>query len=77
MKDLEKENGRLKKVAELTLDKRILKEEISERRACRTIGQPRPTQRKPHQVRDDEAGVRSPQAIPSRSILNSHQSAAR
>jgi len=30
---------------------------ISERRACRTIGQPRSTQRKPHQVRDDEAAL--------------------
>ena len=28
---------------------------VSERRACRTIGQPRSTQRKPHRVRDDEA----------------------
>src|SRR5271155_2909599 len=28
---------------------------ISERRACRTIGQPRSTQRKPHRMRDDEA----------------------
>lgn len=28
---------------------------ISERRACRTIGQPRSTQRKPRVVRDDEA----------------------
>jgi putative transposase len=28
---------------------------ISERRVCRTIGQPRSTQRKPHRVRDDEA----------------------
>jgi putative transposase len=28
MKDLEKENGRLKKVAELTLDKQILKEAL-------------------------------------------------
>jgi hypothetical protein len=28
---------------------------ISEWRACRTIGQPRSTQRKPHGVRDDEA----------------------
>src|SRR3984957_4682437 len=28
---------------------------ISERRACRTIGQPRSTQRKPHRVRADEA----------------------
>ena len=28
---------------------------ISERRACRTIGQPRSTQRKPQRVRDDEA----------------------
>ena len=28
---------------------------ISERRACRTVGQPRATQRKPHRVRDDEA----------------------
>jgi putative transposase len=31
--------------------------EISERRACRTIGQPRSTQRRPHQVRDDEAAL--------------------
>ena len=29
--------------------------DISERRACRAIGQPRSTQRKPHRVRDDEA----------------------
>ena len=28
---------------------------VSERRACRTIGQPRSTQRKPHRARDDEA----------------------
>ncbi len=28
---------------------------ISERRACRTVGQPRATRRKPHRVRDDEA----------------------
>ena len=28
---------------------------ISERRACRTIGQTRTIQRKPHRVRDDEA----------------------
>ena len=28
---------------------------ISERRACRAIGQPRSTQRKPHRMRDDEA----------------------
>ena len=78
MKDLEKENCRLKKaVAELDpgqadpeearegllslnrqrqcvlhLQQRL---DISERRACRTIGQPRSTQRKPHRVRDDEA----------------------
>jgi putative transposase len=31
--------------------------EISERRACRTLGQPRSTQRRPHQVRDDEAAL--------------------
>jgi putative transposase len=30
---------------------------ISERRACRTIGQPRSTQRKLHLVRDDEAAL--------------------
>jgi putative transposase len=30
---------------------------ISERRACQTLGQPRSTQRKPHQVRDDEAAL--------------------
>ena len=30
---------------------------ISERRACRTIGQPRSTQRKRHLVRDDEAAL--------------------
>jgi transposase InsO family protein len=30
---------------------------ISERRACRTIGQPRSTQRKAHLVRDDEAAL--------------------
>ena len=30
---------------------------ISERRACRTIGQPRSTQRKPQLVRDDEAAL--------------------
>jgi len=30
---------------------------ISERRACRTLGQPRSTQRQPHQVRDDEAAL--------------------
>ena len=29
--------------------------DISERRACRAIGQPRSTQRKPHRMRDDEA----------------------
>ena len=28
-----------------------------ERRACRTIGQPRSTERRPHQVRDDEAAL--------------------
>lgn len=27
---------------------------VSERRACKTISQPRATQRKPHLVRDDE-----------------------
>jgi putative transposase len=31
--------------------------DISERRACRTIGQPRSTQRKAQLVRDDEAGL--------------------
>jgi putative transposase len=30
---------------------------ISERRACRTVGQPRSTQRKAHLVRDDEAAL--------------------
>ena len=30
---------------------------VSERRACRTIGQPRATQRKAHLVRDDEAAL--------------------
>jgi len=30
---------------------------VSERRACRTIGQPRSTQRKAHLVRDDEAAL--------------------
>ena len=30
---------------------------ISERRACRTIGQPRSTQCKPHLVWGDEAGL--------------------
>ncbi len=30
---------------------------ISERRACRIIGQPRSTQRKPHLVRDDDAAL--------------------
>jgi putative transposase len=28
---------------------------VSQRRACRTIGPPRSTQRKPHRMRDDEA----------------------
>jgi putative transposase len=31
--------------------------EISQRRACRTLGQPRSTQRKPHQLRADEAAL--------------------
>jgi hypothetical protein len=30
---------------------------VSERRACRTIGQPRSTQRKARVVRDDEAAL--------------------
>jgi putative transposase len=30
---------------------------ISERRACRTIGQPRSTQRQPRRIRDDEAAL--------------------
>jgi putative transposase len=30
---------------------------VSQRRACRTIGQPRSTQRKAHLVRDDEAAL--------------------
>jgi hypothetical protein len=79
MKDLEKENGRLKKaVAELdpgqtdpergARGKHLSAERrrqrvvhlqqrlgISQRRACRTIGQPRSTQRKPHLERNDEA----------------------
>jgi hypothetical protein len=30
---------------------------VSERRACRTVGQPRSTQHKAHLVRDDEAAL--------------------
>ncbi|WP_333836029.1 IS3 family transposase [Novosphingobium sp.] len=81
MKDLERENARLKRaVAELTLDKQILKEAaggkllgperrragvrhvqavlgVSERHACRTLGQPRSTQRKVRVVPADEAAL--------------------
>ncbi|WP_439549760.1 IS3 family transposase [Falsiroseomonas sp.] len=81
LKDVERENARLKRaVAELTLDKQILKEAaggkllgperrragvrhvqsvlgVSERRACRTLGQPRSTQRKVRVVRSDEAAL--------------------
>ena len=83
MKELECENGRLKKaVAELTLDKLIfegslggkllsptrlrqgieyLQEKlgVSERRACRVIGQPRSTQRYTPIVKDDEEALRA------------------
>jgi putative transposase len=30
---------------------------VSERRACRTLGQPRSTQRRPRRIRDDEAAL--------------------
>ncbi|NDH63757.1 MAG: IS3 family transposase [Alphaproteobacteria bacterium] len=81
LKDLERENQRLKKaVSELTLDKQILKEAprgkilspsrkracvahvrsrlpVSERRTCAVVGQPRATQRRRPQARDDEAAL--------------------
>ena len=79
LKELEKENARLKKaVADLVLDKAILKEiaegkmvgperkrqavlrvrgalEVSERRACTTVRQPRSTQRYHRRQRDNDA----------------------
>ncbi len=81
LKDLERENQRLKKaVSELTLDKpdpegsprgKILSPSrkracvehvrsrlpVSERRTCAVVGQPRATQRRCPQVRDDEAAL--------------------
>ncbi|NIP16056.1 MAG: IS3 family transposase, partial [Pseudomonadales bacterium] len=78
LRELEAENGRLKRaVADLTLDKLILKEaaggklvsperrrrcvqhvqrlhHVSERRACRVLGQPRTTQRYAAVARPDE-----------------------
>ncbi|MFY9240757.1 MAG: IS3 family transposase [Roseovarius sp.] len=78
MKEIEKENARLRRaVSDLTLDNQILQEVgagkvlspsrkriavdhvveelgVSERRACRVIGQHRSTQRKPKVVREDE-----------------------
>nr|WP_322509195.1 IS3 family transposase [Anaerolinea sp.] len=82
LKELEKENARLRKVvADLTLDMEILKEgqrvkmtspakrreaveqvrkvfEVSERRACRVIRQPRSTQRRTPEKRSDEEQLR-------------------
>ena len=82
LKELEKENLRLKKlVADLSLDNAILKEvlskkvvspdrrreavkqvmealQVSERRACRVIGQPRATQRYPKRMAEDEEVLR-------------------
>jgi hypothetical protein len=64
MEELERENARLKRaVAELTLDKQIRVRHVravlgvSERRACRTFGQPRSTQRRMRRVREDEAAL--------------------
>ncbi|WP_241765653.1 IS3 family transposase [Hyphomonas chukchiensis] len=81
MKDMEKENVRLRRaVSDLTLDNQILQEVgagkvlspsrkriavdhvveglgVSERRACRVIGQHRSTQRKPCSLRDDEEAL--------------------
>ncbi|MFZ2099507.1 MAG: IS3 family transposase [Oricola sp.] len=81
LKDLERENERLRKaISELTLDKLILKEalggkilspsrrrdcvrhvrsriDVSERRACAVIGQPRATQRRRPIIRDDEEAL--------------------
>ncbi|MFC7738914.1 IS3 family transposase [Roseomonas sp. GCM10028921] len=81
MKKLERENARLKRpVAELTLDKQILREAgrgkirgperrracvrhvraalcVSERRACRALGQLRSTPRRMRRVREDEAAL--------------------
>ncbi|MDP6513494.1 MAG: IS3 family transposase [SAR202 cluster bacterium] len=82
LKQLEQENARLKRtVAELALDKQILKEAgrgkllspsrrrkcvervqqvlpgVSERRACRVLDQPRPTQRRVLKSQDDEESL--------------------
>ncbi|MDP7358798.1 MAG: IS3 family transposase [Pseudomonadales bacterium] len=82
LKQLEKENARLKRtVADLALDKQILKEAgrgkllspsrrrkcvervqqvlpgVSERRACRVLDQPRPTQRRVLKLLDDEESL--------------------
>ncbi|MDP7485271.1 MAG: IS3 family transposase [Dehalococcoidia bacterium] len=82
LKKLEHENARLKRaVADLALDKQILKEAgrgkllspsrrrkcvervqrvlpgVSERRACRVINQPRPTQRRTLKILDDEESL--------------------
>ncbi len=57
LKEMEKEHIRLKKlVTDLSLDNAILKEvlDVSERRACRVVGQPRSTQRYHKQPADDE-----------------------
>ncbi|WP_439620782.1 IS3 family transposase [Hyphomonas sp.] len=83
MKDMEKENARLRRaVSDLTLDNQILQEVgagkvlspsrrravvdhvveelgVSERRACRVIGQHRSTQRKQPIQRDDEDALTS------------------
>ncbi|MBT4534603.1 MAG: IS3 family transposase [Chloroflexi bacterium] len=83
LKELEKENARLKTlVADLSLDNAIIKEvlskkvispdrrrqavkqvidamDVSERRACRAIQQPRSTQRYPKIVPEDEELIRS------------------
>jgi putative transposase len=64
LKELERENARLKKlVAEQALDNAILKEAaypklgVSERRACSVLGQPRSTQRREPYVPDDEPAL--------------------
>jgi hypothetical protein len=54
LKDLEKENSKLKRlVAELSLEKQILKD-VAERQACRLLGQWRGTQRYQRLFRADE-----------------------
>jgi hypothetical protein len=54
LKDLERENARLKKlVAEQFSDKAILEEAPT----CRVLGQPRSTQRRRLVVRDDEGAL--------------------